>query len=115
MAAETVRIRAADMRRSCTTLALHLQKANAIFARAAKFYEGYRLKYPGGIAIRMLRMLANESDRLGLLSLDRGRIESGIEAASGREACLYFTSWQTYRLLLATGATSSASKDTYPK
>lgn len=93
-----------DMRRFCTTLALHLQKANLTFARAAKFYESYRQKYPGGISIRTLRTLANESDGIGLLSLDRGGIESGIEAASGREACLYFTSWQKYRLLLATGA-----------
>jgi hypothetical protein len=97
-------------RRFMVFLAKHIAAGGRDFARAHSFYAAFQLSYPRakadkpGVSIRTLRTWAHEADDVGLFSLERGGDEAGVEAVAKNEACLFFTSFQKYRLMVAAGA-----------
>jgi hypothetical protein len=97
-------------RRFMITLAKHIATGGRDFARANSFYAAFGLSYPRakadkpGVTTRTLRTWANEADDVGLFSLERGGDETGVEAVAKNETCLFFTSFQKYRLMVAAGA-----------
>lgn len=84
-------------------LATFLQESGGDFARAVDFYRLIE-NTPEPITDRTLRTRSSQADFWGLMSVDRGGEEIGIEYANSRQACLYFTSYQKHRLLLANNA-----------
>ena len=95
-----------ERRRFAICLAIAIGKKNATSVRAEPFYIGYSRSHPTRVSIRCLRNWAKEADDLGLFSIEKGGEDTGVETALGNQACLFFTSYQKYRLLIACGAQS---------
>ncbi|WP_131815309.1 MULTISPECIES: hypothetical protein [Rhizobium] len=93
-----------NYRRFLVTFAIFLQERDADFVRAVEFYPFLVESTPEPVTARTLRTRSLQADHCGLLSVDRGGEQDGIELANSRQACLYFTSYQKHRLLVANDA-----------
>lgn len=92
-----------DKRRFLTSLPIFITKGAKAFARAKPYYDELIKTFPRHISERTLRKWAEEADELGWLSRERGD-NMGDSSTTRNEHCLFFTSYQKYRLLRAVGA-----------
>lgn len=97
-----------DKRRFLTSLPIFITKGTKDFARALPYYMELIETFPREISERTLRKWAKEADELGWLSVERGD-NIGDSSTNRNEDCLFFTSYQKYRLLRAVGAIEADS------